>query len=36
MLDMQEVIRLGLAALSNPSAVGEGYKQVQFADGNGG
>lgn len=34
--DMTEVIRLGLAALNGPSAIGEGAKRVQFADGNGG
>ena len=34
--DMTEVIRLGLAALNDPSAIGEGAKRVQFADGNGG
>ena len=34
--DMTEVIRLELAALNGPSAIGEGAKRVQFADGNGG
>ncbi len=33
--DMNEVIRLGLVALSTQSAVGEGSKRVQFAEGSG-